>query len=70
MLTVPEATPVTTPDELPTVAREVFPLAQYPPLVASFRVMVEPMHTDEDPVIVEGEGLTVTTILTAPQLVV
>jgi hypothetical protein len=65
---VPELTPLTTPDEEPTVATDVVLLlhvAPEPPL----SVVVLPAHTVNVPVIT-GTGLTVTTAVavTVPQL--
>jgi hypothetical protein len=60
MVTVPDDTPVTTPD-VPTVAMAVLPLNQNPPVVASLSAMVEPAHTVDGPVIVD-EPVTVTVL--------
>lgn len=69
MIAVPADTPVTTPEELPTVATAVLPLVQVPPDVASKSVEVEPMqYTAPVPVGVAGFGFTVkTTEVTHPE---
>ena len=68
MITVaPGALPVTTPDIEPIVAF-VLLLLQVPPVVASLKVMDDPTHTAVGPVIVAGEGFTVTVVV-AKQLV-
>jgi hypothetical protein len=54
MVTIPAATPVTTPVDDPTVAIAPMLLVHVPPVVESLMVMVEPIHTDDEPVI----GLT------------
>jgi len=61
IVAVPAPTPVTTPvPEVPvTVATEVAELVHDPPAVASLRVMVEPMQTDDGPEIAAGAALTV-----------
>jgi hypothetical protein len=56
------------PDEEPTVATPVLPLAHTPPPSASLNVVVEPEHTVNVPVI--GALFTVTGLLAVPQVVV
>jgi len=51
MFTVPPVTPVTMPEEEPTVATEVLLLVQRPPGVRLESVAVPPGHTDVMPVI-------------------
>ena len=73
MVTLPKATPVTTPPLL-TVAIAVLPLLQVPPGVASANVVVEPIHTDEAPVIAATTGaafteITLVTVVVHPPLV-
>src|SRR5438552_391935 len=63
MVATPAATPVTMPVEAPTVAVPVALLLQVPPLMASVRVMVAPVHTVEEPEIADGADTTVTVIL-------
>ena len=58
MVTVPAATPVTTP-ELLTVAVPVLLLVHVPPVEVSVRLTVEPTHTSDVPVIADGNVLTV-----------
>ena len=60
--TDPGSTPVTTPPGGPTVtvATLVLPLLQVPP-PASDKVVVEPAHTVNFPVMAPGNGLTVIT---------
>jgi len=60
MVTVPEATPVTIPDEDPTVAVAVLLLDHEPPVVASARVVVAPEHTLAVPVMPLGAVHNVT----------
>ena len=59
MLTVPAATPVTTP-VLFTVAVAVLALLHEPPVVVHARVVVVPGHTLAVPVMVAGVWFTVT----------
>ena len=56
MFNVPAATPVTTPEVETTVARDVLPLIQVPPVVASLSVIVPPIHTVLLPVIAAGSA--------------
>jgi hypothetical protein len=51
MATVPEFTPVTTPEVEPTVAIELFALLQVPPTVTLFKAVVKPGHTLVFPVL-------------------
>jgi hypothetical protein len=51
--------PVTIPDEAPTVVIVKLLLLQLPPVVASFKVIVEPWQKAMLPVIAAGKGLTV-----------
>jgi hypothetical protein len=60
--TVPAATPVTTPFEVPTVAIEVLLLVHVPP-PASVKLVVEPVQAEVVPVIEPGNGLTVTEVV-------
>ena len=60
---VPDDTPVTIPVEEPTVAIPVLPLVHVPPLVTSLKVVVIPAQTTAVPLIDEGNGFTVTTIV-------
>jgi hypothetical protein len=62
MFAVPPDTPVTVP-VLVTVATDVLPLLHTPPEVASLSDMVEPAHMIEPPLMDEGSGLTVTTVV-------
>jgi len=64
IIEVPEDTPVTTPLLLITVATDVLPLAQVPPVVRSPSVIVEATHTGVEPVIATGVILTVTMAVT------
>ena len=61
MVTVPAATPVTTPVDEPTVAKPVLLLLHVPPVVAQASVVVAPSHTVSVPVI--GNGFTLTFIV-------
>ena len=58
---VPEPTPVTTPEAL-TVAIEVFELVQFPPVVASDRLVVAATQAESVPVILAGAVGTVLTV--------
>jgi len=57
----PGATPVTTPDDEPTVAMLVLLLVQTPPAVLFVSVMDDPAQTDVGPAMATGLGFTVTT---------
>jgi hypothetical protein len=59
--------PVTIPVDDPIVATPVLLLLQIPPMEASDSVVVKPVHTVVEPVIVAGAALTVT-ILVSKQL--
>lgn len=56
---VPAATPVTIPEELPTVASARLLLVHVPPETALVNVVVNPTHTLVVPEKEPGEGLTV-----------
>ena len=58
---VPAAIPVTMPDAEPTMAADDV-VAHLLPLALA-NVMLLPLQTDEEPVIVPGEGCTVTGIV-------
>ena len=58
---VPDATPVTIPAPVPTVATVVVLLAQVPPVVPSVKVIVEPAQNAVEEEIADGVVLTVTT---------
>ena len=64
---VPVVTPVTTPAAL-TVATPALSLLHTPPVVASLKVMVAPVHTIDAPVTPEGNEFTVTTAMTGQLL--
>ena len=51
IVVVPRAIPVTTPDELPTVAIEISLLLHVPPGVMSLNVIVPPIQTEPLPAI-------------------
>jgi hypothetical protein len=59
LTTVPELTPVTIPDEEPTVAQLVLLLLHVPPPVTSLSDVVELAQTTRPPVIAAGVGFTV-----------
>lgn len=61
---LPDATPVTIPEPVPTVAKPVLLLVHVPPLVASLNVVVRPAQTFTVPVIDAGNGFTVTVEVT------
>src|ERR1043166_8504132 len=56
MVTVPAATPVTTPDDEPTVAIAVLVLVHRPPVTASDNAVVRPTQTEVVPVMGPGNG--------------
>ena len=62
--TDPKATPVKIPVDDPMVAIEVFPLCQVPPVVVLLKVILDPVHTDEEPIIGLGLGETVNVLVT------
>lgn len=62
MIAVPADTPVTTPVADPTVPMEVDPELQVPP-PPSANVVIWPRHTKVIPVIVPGNGSTVTVVV-------
>jgi hypothetical protein len=59
MVEVPVATPVTTPEDDPTVATVVVELIHEPPLVASVSVIDDPAQTVLPPLIAAGAAVTV-----------
>lgn len=63
MVTVPADTPSTNPDVEPIVAIPVLLLLHTPPAVASFKVVVPSTQTLVTPVIEDGKGFTVTTVV-------
>jgi hypothetical protein len=60
---VPGATPVTTPDDDAADAISVALLLHVPPPGVSLNIRVEPTHTLNRPMIVPGNGFTVTTVV-------
>jgi hypothetical protein len=71
IVTVPAATPVTIPEDVPTVAIVLSLLLQVPPLAASVRAVVAPAQTVVVPVIGDaGTTFTVVTAVDEPQLLV
>ena len=62
---MPAATPVTTPVKEPTVAIEVLPLLQVPPVALSVSVVVVPIHRVAVPPIALGVRFTVTILVAA-----
>lgn len=63
IVTVPADTPVTTPDEEPTVAVEPLALVHVPPVEASLSVVVRPTHAFKVPVM-GNKGPTVIACVT------
>jgi hypothetical protein len=61
MVEVPDDTPYTIPELVPTVATLVVLLLHMPPPVVLLSVVLLPTHTVDEPVIAAGSGLTVTT---------
>ncbi len=70
MVTTPGVTPVTMPDNEPTVAPPE--LLHVPPEVpGSDKVTEAPIHTEPEPEMADGSGLTVTvTVVVHPDAVV
>lgn len=65
IVTLPAATPLTTPVPAPTVATDVLLLVHVPPGVVFVKVVAEPAHTVEEPgVIADGRAATVTVLVT------
>jgi hypothetical protein len=62
MMEVPDAAPVTIPDEDPIVATPVLPLVHVPPKDASYKFVVAPTHTVGTPVMMAGASFTVIVI--------
>ena len=62
MVVVPDVTPETIPELVPIVATLVLLLIHVPPPVLE-SVVVEPAQTVAVPVIADGNGLTVTTVV-------
>ena len=62
MVEVPDVTPETIPELVPIVATLVLLLIHVPPPVLE-RVVVEPAQTVAVPVIADGNGFTVTTVV-------
>lgn len=60
---VPGATPFTLPDERPTVAIKVLLLAHVPPVVVLVNSVACPAHTVIAPVMPDGKGFVVTTLV-------
>ena len=53
---MPAATPVTTPEDEPTVATDVVPLVHVPPETVLDKVIVKPVQTLDDPLMVPADG--------------
>ena len=70
MVAVPEATPVSTPDEVPIVDIAPSLLLQVPPVMLLPRVVVELTHTAAVPEIAPGTGVTVTGYVTKQPVLV
>lgn len=74
-MVLPAATPLTIPEDEPTVAIEVLLLLHVPPVVALLSVVAAVVHTASVPVIVpavDGVAFTVATaaVVALPQLLV
>ena len=73
-MSVPAATPVTTPVDASTVAKTTFVLLHTPPVVASLSVVVAAGHTTAVPVMAPAVGVvsmvTTAVAMPVPQLVV
>ena len=59
----PPDTPETTPPTDVTVADVNVPLVHVPPVIGLLNVIVDPAHTDVNPDIVPGKGVTLTVIV-------
>jgi hypothetical protein len=68
MMALPDATPLTTPVDEPTVAMAVLLLDHVPPLAVLVSVVEPPTQATAVPPIATGAALTVTTVVTEPQL--
>ena len=69
MVTVPADPPVTIPVLAPALAMVVLLLLHVPPVVVLLSVVVEPIHTEDVPLIAAGNGFTVMVFVTlAPQM--
>ena len=65
IVTLPAATPLTTPVPAPTVATDVLLLVHVPPGVVFVKVVVAPAHTVDEPgVMADGRAATVTVLVT------
>ena len=64
MIAVPLAAPVTMPEPAPIVATAVFPLCQVPLAVASLMLVLVPLHIFVSPLMADGDGFTVTVLIT------
>ena len=65
IVTLPAATPLTTPVPAPTVATDVLLLVHVPPGVVFVKVVVAPAHTDEEAgLMTGGAAMTVTGFVT------
>jgi hypothetical protein len=69
MVTVPGATPVTTPPPDDTVAIAALLLVHVPPAEVLLSAVVRSGHTDKTPVIGAGDVLTVTVVVTGVDVV-
>ena len=68
---MPLAIPVTIPEVEPMLPVPGALLLQVPPVTASLKVVVEPMHTDATPAMAAGASVTVTiNVAGVPQPVV
>ena len=63
MVVAPDVTPVSTPVSDPIVATAVLELIHVPPLVASLSVVVAPIQAVVVPVIDDGGGFMVNTVV-------
>ena len=67
MMAAPALLPMTTPEEL-TVATTVLLLLHTPPVVASLKLVVVPVHIYGVPVMATGDGITVMDFVTVQPL--
>jgi hypothetical protein len=63
-MAVPVLTPQTNPVPEPAVAIVLLLLLQVPPGVGSANDVQAPTHTSDAPMIADGDGVTVTTVVT------
>ena len=66
-MAVPAEMPVAMPVPEPMVATDVGSIVHEPPVGTSLKAVVPPMQIYRLPMIADGAGVTVTTLVTTPQ---